>query len=387
MSTHAEADPALQPARVIMGDLPAELPARTFQGIPGIACTPAGTLWATWYGGGGGEGKDNYVMLASRPAGGRWSEPWLFIDPQHPEVRAYDPTLWLDPQRRLWLFWAQSHSKPEFEQMPRDPAPGSPDVRKTWDGRSGVWGLCCPQPDAQPRRWDPPVRFCDGIMMNKPTLDARGRWLMPVSIWDFQPFCASVPHRGPTVAISADHGRSAQMQAFADLPDRIFDEHHVIPLRDGRWVMWARSMNASMVATMSQSRDEGRTWTPGKHCNIPCPNSRFFVGRLHSGALLLVSHRITDEVRATDRPLRPVRSHLAAWISDDEGQTWQGDLLIDERAGVSYPDAAQADDGTIHVIYDYQRHRERHILMVSITEQQVRAGVPAPAIELVNQPA
>ena len=49
------------------------------------------------------------------------------------------------------------------------------------------------------------------------------------------------------------------------------------------------------------------------------------------------------------------REKLVAFVSDDEGQTWQGGLMLDEREKVTYPDGVQADDGTIYIIYDYNR--------------------------------
>ena len=36
------------------------------------------------------------------------------------------------------------------------------------------------------------------------------------------------------------------------------------------------------------------------------------------------------------------RVQLSAWLSDDDGKTWQGGLVLDERKGISYPDGFQA---------------------------------------------
>lgn len=372
--THAQStDPALQPASVFLHTFPANLPVRKFQGIPGIACSAKGTLWATWYGGGIDEGPDNYILLATRKADAEsWSKPWLIVQPQHPQVRTFDPTLWLDPQNRLWLFWAQVHCNTESR------------LHEIWDGRAGVWGICCENPDTQPDQWTMPQRFCDGIMMNKPSVDSDNNWLMPSTIWDLKPHHPEVPehHRGPNVAISTDQGKTAQLQNIACLPDRIFDEHFIIPLNDGRWAMWARSKTDT--ATVSYSADRGKTWTPGMHCNIPCPNTRFFVGRLESGALLLISHRPTDQQTHDQQAPWPGRSHLAAWLSDDEGQTWHGDLLLDERWPVSYPDVAQGADGIIHVIYDFDRKGAKQIMLASITEKQIRQGTPTVCLTQVN---
>ena len=49
------------------------------------------------------------------------------------------------------------------------------------------------------------------------------------------------------------------------------------------------------------------------------------------------------------------RSHMTAFVSDDDGALWKGRLLLDERES-SYPDGIQAEDGTLLTIYDHQRY-------------------------------
>ncbi len=71
------------------------------------------------------------------------------------------------------------------------------------------------------------------------------------------------------------------------------------------------------------------------------------------------------------------RSHLTAYLSDDDGETWHGGLVLDERPKVSYPDGVQAPDGAIYIIYDYDRKGARHILMATFTEADVAAGEAA----------
>jgi hypothetical protein len=70
----------------------------------------------------------------------------------------------------------------------------------------------------------------------------------------------------------------------------------------------------------------------------------------------------------------PGRTDLTAYISDDDGRSWRGGLLLDGRAGVSYPDAAEAADGTIYLIYDFERTGAREILMTTFTEADVVRG-------------
>jgi hypothetical protein len=102
-------------------------------------------------------------------------------------------------------------------------------------------------------------------------------------------------------------------------------------------------------------------------------NKRFFVRRLNSGALLMVRNNSPDGKR----------SHMTAFVSDDDGATWKGGLLLDERES-SYPDGIQAEDGTLFIIYDHQRYTlnragKRGVGSVQIAvfgEEDVRAGKP-----------
>ena len=66
-------------------------------------------------------------------------------------------------------------------------------------------------------------------------------------------------------------------------------------------------------------------------------------------------------------------------MSDDDGRTWQGGLLLDERRNVSSPDGVQAADGLIYLVYDWERRREKEILMATFREGDVLEGKLASA--------
>lgn len=365
----AAADPALTPPPVNVQPGPAYADStRIFQGIPGIERAANGRLWAVWYAGGPdepGEGPGNYVALVSSGDNGRtWSAPELVIDPPGP-VRAYDPCLWLDPTGRLWLFWAQSYL--------------------WWDGRSGVWAITTTNADREHPRWSKPRRLADGIMMNKPTVTSWGEWLMPAAVWEREPrpeVAAGFRHdlagrRGANVLASRDRGRSWTYRGQVIVPERVFDEHMLVERRDHSLWMLVR---AAYGIGESESTDRGQTWTPGRRSAIPHVNSRFFIRRLRSGRLLLVTHEPPD---------RKTRSHLTARLSADDGKTWTGGLIIDERAGVSYPDGVEGPDGTIYLIYDYSRTKEKQILMAVFNEDDVmkaqwQSAVARPRV-VVNQ--
>ncbi len=136
-----------------------------------------------------------------------------------------------------------------------------------------------------------------------------------------------------------------------------------VELRDGR--LWMLARTADGIAE-SYSSDQGRTWT-GPQIRFPHVSARFHLRRLASGSLLLVKHGKIDE--RTNK-----RSHLMAHLSHDDGQTWTGGLLLDERNGVSYPDGFQSPDGRIFISYDRERAAEREILLAVFTEEDVAAA-------------
>jgi len=122
----------------------------------------------------------------------------------------------------------------------------------------------------------------------------------------------------------------------------------------------------------SVSQDRGTTWPKLVPSAIAHPSARFFVSRLASGNLLLVKHGPIAE--KTDR------SHLTAHVSTDDGKTWQGGLLLDERSGVSCPDGQQTPDGLIRIIYDFSRTGDRDILMATFREEGATAGRDASGL-------
>jgi predicted neuraminidase len=314
---------------------------RRFQGIPSLARSPQGRLWAIWYGGKTpGEDHNNYVLLVTSGDDGRtWSSEKLVIDPDGPgPVRAFDPQLWLDPKGQMWVFWTQA--------VGHDATVG------------GVWAITTDSPDQEDGRWSAPRRLTDGVMMCKPTVLTTGEWCLPGSTWRQTDDSARM-------VVSTDQGETWQVRGACNVPRdvRAFDEHILIERQDQSVWLLARTQYG---IGESVSTDRGATWTELKPSPISHPSARFFVSRLRSDNLPLVKHGPIDQ--------RTGRSHLTAYVSQDDGRTWTGGLLLDERSSVSYPDGVQADDGTIYIIYDYDRTGAKEILMARFTEQDVRQG-------------
>jgi predicted neuraminidase len=346
--------------------------ARTAGMIIGMDRTPKGRIWACWVG--NGDNANGYFLLATSDDDGRtWSKPRLVIDPTDPpgvpQRRALVGNLWTDPTGRLWLFFDQSMGY--------------------FDGRCGDWYITCDNPDDERPVWSKPVRFANGCTLNKPTVLRNGEWLLPVSLWDrgkIGPAELKECHREldvermANVYVSRDQGRTWSRRGGVAFPHSQFDEHMTVELRDGR--LWMLSRTDYGIAE-SFSSDQGRTWSAPQPSRIQHPSARFHLRRLASGRLLLVKHgRIEERTRG--------RSHLQAFLSDDDGRTWQGGLMLDERNGVSYPDGFQTPNGLIYILYDRNRHVDGEILLAKFREADILAGAfKSPGAEariLVNKP-
>ncbi|MFT5124406.1 MAG: hypothetical protein ACI97B_003041 [Verrucomicrobiales bacterium] len=322
----------------------------------GIERTPGGRLWACWVAGGDSP-KAFFVLATSDDDGATWSDPRLVIDAHDaklPRPRSIlVGNLWTDPLGRLWLIFDQSMDM--------------------FDGRAGVWAAICEKPDADEPVWSAPKRIWHGVTLNKPTVLSNGEWMLPISLdqrGGFGPFKGSFaeldPMRGANVFVSKDQGASWQRRGCVTFPHPDWHEHMIVERKDHSLWMLARTGKGIMQST---SADGGITWAePSFPEGVKHPVARFHVRRLASGRILLVKHGAT--VGAHEG-----RSQLTAWLSEDEGVTWKGGLMLDERKGISYPDGFQAPDGVIFISYDRNRATDGEILLARFTEEDVLARV------------
>lgn len=320
----------------------------------GLEQTPKGRFWACWTA--GGDSPDAFmVLIASDNLGKTWTKPLAVVDAHDPSIgqkrSVQNGTLWTDPLGRLWFFFDQSMTD--------------------FDGRAGLWYSLCNNPDAVKPLWSQPVRIWHGTTKSKPIVLSSGEWVLPVSllnrgIIDKDPgYFLDAYHeldslRMAHVFVSTDQGRSWQRRGGVKFPEASYDEHHVIERKDGSLWMTARTGDGIFETV---SFDKGWSWsTPQKY--MEHISSRHFIRRLQSGRLLLVRHGEINERTKT-------RSKLMAFLSEDEGRSWKGGLMLDERRGVSYPDGFQGKDGTIYISYDRNRATDGFILMASFTEEDV----------------
>jgi hypothetical protein len=279
-----------------------------------------------------------------------FSEPVAVVFQKN--YRCYDPCLWIDPLGRLWLIWACA---PEHK----------------------VYATICDDPDRDTLEWSEVFAVGEDVMMNKPTVLSTGEWLFPIAVWHKNVTTggfnseAADDQRKAFAYKSDDQGKSFVKLGGADIERRSFDEHMILELKSGRLAMFVRTEYGIGV---SYSSDGGVSWSEGVDTGLGGPCSRFYIGRLRSGRILLINHYNYSG-----------RSHLTAMLSEDECVTWKYKLLLDERANVSYPDVKEADDGYIYITYDRERgcyldsldkvySCAREILFARITENDIVNG-------------
>lgn len=325
---------------------------RAFTGISSMAVAPNGRLWVTWYAGHTpGEDHNNYVVLATSGDGGQTWKELLTVDPDgEGPRRTFDPELWLAPDGRLRWTWTD-------RQMPYNNV-----------SSDALWMIVLDDPASESTVWRPPVYVAQGVMMCKPIALSSGEWALPVCTW--------YSDNSSKLVVSADGGKTWSVRGGASMPkeDRLFDEHMFVERKDGS--LWCLSRTKSGIRE-AVSSDRGQTWSALEPSPIQHPSARFFISRLLSGNLLLVKHGPIGK--------KTGRSHLTAFISKDDGKTWEGGLLLDERSGVSYPDGQQAADGTIYITYDFDRTGKRHILFATFREEDALAGKPVSSAVRLRQ--
>jgi hypothetical protein len=319
----------------------------------GIERTPGGRLWACWVAGGDSP-KAFFVLATSDDDGEIWSKPRLVVDAHDKDLPAERSVLvgnlWTDPLGRLWLIFDQSMDM--------------------FDGRAGVWVAVCENPDAEEPSWSKPRRIWHGVALNKPTVLSTGEWMLPISLDQREGFrqfkgCFREldPLRGANVFVSTDNGETWQRRGCVRFPSPDWHEHMIVERKDDTLWMLARTAKGIMQST---SADGGKTWSEPSFPAIKHPVARFHIRRLASGRILLIKHGKTIDAHEG-------RSMLTAWLSEDEGKTWQGGLMLDERNGISYPDGVQAPDGTIYISYDRNRATDGEILLARFTEEDILA--------------
>jgi hypothetical protein len=238
----------------------------------------------------------------------------LAIDPDgYGPLKAFDPQPWIDPDGKLWIFWHHT-------------------------GIKELWAITAEDADKESPKWSTPRRIAKGVVMNKPLVLANGDWLFSI--------CDRLPNDVCAIQslVSKDKGKSFTVRGQIEASWTELSPSEPMAVERKNSSLWMLVRTSKGIGE-SVSQDFGMTWSPLAVPVIKHTPSRFYIGRLSSGNLLLVKHLgINEDPLSAGKGKQ--RRDLTAFISKDEGKTWSKGLVIDDRVGCSYPDVQQTSDGT-----------------------------------------
>lgn len=296
-----------------------------------------GGLLATWFGG-SREGSRDVVIWGADfdPVAKTWSNPRKIIGPEatRQALGRYIKTVGnsvlvhgSDKQLRLYY------------------------VSVSFGGWAGS-ALNVMQSGDEGRSWSAPQRLVTSPFFNVSTLNK----------------CSAVEYEDGSIGLPVYHelfGKFAEL-LHVDASGKIVDKQRIthgrhsiqpliLPLDQRRALALMRDTVAQPGRVLlSHTSDAGQGWSPDERLELPNPDSAIAGLRRPDGSLLLVLNDV--EVG---------RNSLALAVSRDNGTSWKVVRHFEQSASAeeySYPYLIRADDGTMHLVYTWNRKRIRYVM-------------------------
>lgn len=355
---------------------------------PSIVETPAGDFLVGWFHGVGERTDDTSVIRGARlkPGAAEWSEPFVLADNR--PLPDQNPTLFIDPQGRLWMFWISSIDNlvRGYFLMYRISTDYEGDGSPRWSWQSPLWvrpleleKTYVGAVDRMLAEGRIPERRVAALEEKKKMagdkLWQRLGWMPrqpPIMLNETRmmvPLYSDVWNHS-LMAFTEDGGENWEFGRPIILSSYHNEQASLVRRKNGNIVAF---MRASPRVKRAESSDGGMTWTEDP-LDISTPDSSVAAVALGSGNWLLA-------VNDTDGG----RHVLTLYLSDDEGATWKWKRALerferDEGAG-HYPTLIEASDGSVHIVYTHFDNasfgeRMRTIKHVRFNEAWVTAGDP-----------
>jgi predicted neuraminidase len=284
-----------------------------------IAETPDGLITA-WFGGTHEKHEDVGIWI-SRNQQGKWLPPVEVANGQESPIQRYptwNPVLFQPKTGNLLLFYKVGPS---------------PD---TW------WGMVMESADSG-RTWSSPQRLPDGIwgpIKNKPVQLSDGTIISPTS----------TEHHGWRIHFerSTDGGKTWTRH---EVEGEGAIQPSVLIGQEGKLLAPCRCRVGGRLF-LTESDDNGLTWTPLRRLEVPNPNSGTDAVTLADGRHLLVYNHTEHG-----------RSPLNIALSTD-GVQWERVWDLETEPGeYSYPAVIASREGTVFITYTWKRKRIRFVAL------------------------
>jgi len=321
---------------------------------------PGGELFTAWYRGSGERNANDVALQFSRlkPGAKSWTPPQVLADvPNFPDC---NPTVFIDSRKRLWLFWPtivanEWHTALLQYRVSSRYSAGPP----KWDDGGPLLFI--------PRNFT--EKSLEGLISMKALVTQGKResaWLGRMEEkakdkyfsrmgWMPRAHPIELPGGRMILPLYSD-GYSYSIMAYTDDGGQTWHSSDPIPGAGNIQPSIARAKDGTLVTYMrdngpppkrlhvSESKDNGVTWSPVRDTDLPNPGSGAEVINLKDGSWALIYNDTERE-----------RFSLAIAISEDEGKTWRWKRHIESQPGGSfhYPSIIQARDGSLHATYSY----------------------------------
>ncbi len=364
---------------------------------------PSGDLLVCWFHGSGERTADDVEIRGARLKRGsrRWSAPFLLADtPGYPDTNA---TMFIDPQKRLWLMWPtilanewhtalmkyrissdyQREGAPRWEVSEVLHVTPGDEFKTTVERELGRLA-------ATPEAGAPAIpQYVERIWKDAgDKLARRLGWMTRAHPYVLEGTRLIVPLYSDgfsfsLMAISDDWGKT--WKTSTPLVGRGNIQPSLARRKDGTLVAYMRDNGpAPKRLHVSRSTDRGETWSPVEDSDLPNPGAGAEILVLRNGSWALIYN-----------DLERGRHSLAVSLSEDEGRTWPFTRHLErdpestdpqQLGQYHYPSILQAADGTLHASYSHfiapagaQRDAEGRLLRKAIkharfNEAWIRSG-------------
>lgn len=312
-------------------------------------------------------GASTLNILVSDNGGKAFSTPVLTLSDDLLSVS--NGVLWKDGSDVLWLFYTETEGY--------------------YDGRGELKAIRCTDPLASVPVWSDPQSLGYGVCTGRPVV-AGGRIVLPFALWS-RSLISRWPnlygnmrknedrglhtdidqYRGAGVYLSDDSGKSWKCcPDVVDVPSKVdarYPDPQLLLQSDGTIMMLLRS-NGTGNSYKAFSRDKGLTWSVPEYFIIS-PDRKMAVESPAQDKLLMARSNAFDQYSY-------VRSEgLFAYMSEDNGQTWYGNICIDPSSDALSPVMHASGDGNCLVAYNNYVKGCGSVMFASINQKNIDASV------------
>jgi predicted neuraminidase len=319
-----------------------------------------GSLMTCWYIGSGERTADDVKVQAAflRKGAKEWDAPFTLDDtPGFPDT---NPILFVDGKQRLWFLWtAILDNRWETALLKlRISEPGFRAPMPKWALSDNILLI----PEGFAGKVSPRIRELvepvtvqrdrneafTAIVRSTDKLLNRLGWMPRIHPLELPSGRVLLPLYSDTynlslVAITDDGGKT--WRPSEPLVSLGGVQPSLIRKKDGTVVAYMRDNGPPPQRVLvSESKDDGVSWSVVTDSDIPNPGSSVEVIGLKTGEWVMV---LNDTEKG--------RNRLSVWMSPDEGKTWPWKKSLEntETGGYSYPSVIQTRDGQIHATYSF----------------------------------